>query len=142
MPSYSSLSPVSAAIYATLNVASMLALAPGGIRDDAAQGTGYPFVLYEVEETPIGGIGSKPGTGNRTLEVGIRLHVYSTFQGFSQAQGVMAKAIQLLAVAPSVSGYGSWALFHDDTIPLDDEVVAGVKVKELVGFFRLYVTES
>src|SRR2546428_9469626 len=60
---YTTLFRSSAGIYAVLNVAALLALAPGGVGDDIAQGTGYPFVLYEVHETPQGGFGTKPGTG-------------------------------------------------------------------------------
>ena len=48
MTSYSALSPVSAGVYAALNVAGLIALAPGGICDDVAQATGYPFVLFDV----------------------------------------------------------------------------------------------
>jgi hypothetical protein len=141
MTVYSALSPVSAAIYAALNVAGMLALAPGGVGDDIAQGTGYPFVLYEVSETPMHGYGTKPGTG-RTLEMAIRLYVFSQYDGLSQAQAVMAKAIQLLADAPAVAGYGSWAIFHDETIPVGSELIAGVRVNEIAANLRLYVTET
>jgi len=138
MTSYSALSPVSAGVYAALNVAALLALAPGGVGDDIAQGTGYPFVLVEVHEHALGGFGTKPGLGTLP-EIDLRLHVFSTFQGWSQAQAVMGKAIQLLVDPPAVTGYASWAIFHDDTITLADQVIAGVKVKELVGLFRLYV---
>jgi len=136
--SYSALSPVSAAVYTTLNVAALLALAPGGVCDDVAQRTGYPFVLFDVHEHREGGFGTKPGLGTLP-EVDLRVHVFSQFQGFSEAQAVMGKAIELLRDPPTVSGYSSWAIFHDDTLALGDEQIAGVKVKELVGLFRLYV---
>jgi len=136
--SYSALSPVSAGVYAVLNVAALLALAPGGVGDDVAQGTGYPFVLVEVNETAMGGFGTKPGL--KTLpEIDLRVHVFSTYQGWSEAQAVMGTVLQLLADPPTVTGYSSWAIFHDDTIALADQEVAGVKVKELVALFRLYV---
>lgn len=140
MTVYSALSPVSAAVYTALNVSALTALAPGGVGDDVAQGTGYPFVLYDVAETPLHGLGTKPGTG-RTLEMSLRLHVYTQYDGMSQAQAVMAKAIQLLADAPAVTGFGSWAIFHDETVPVGAEVIAGVPVNELVANLRLYVTE-
>ncbi len=138
MTSYSALSPVSAAVYAALNVAALLALAPGGVGDDIAQGTGYPFVLFEVHEKALGGFGTKPGLGTLP-EIDLRVHVFSQFEGYSEAQAVMGQAIALLKDPPTVTGYASWAIFHDETITLGDQIVAGVKVKELVGMFRLYV---
>jgi len=139
--SYSALSPVSAAVYTALNVASLTALAPGGVGDDIAQGTGYPFVLYEVHETRGGGLGTKPGQG-QLPEIDLIVHVFSQFEGLSEAQSVMAQVIHLLADPPTVTGYGSWAIFHDETINLGDQIVAGLKVKELVARFRLYVEEG
>ena len=142
MSVYLSLDPVSAAVFTTLNVSAVTTLAPGGVCDDVAQSTGYPFVLYEVAERFVGGMGMKPGTAGRLMEVDLRLHVFSQYQGFIEAQQVMAAAIQLLADPPTVTGYSSWAITHDETIPIGDSIVAGLKVKELVGLFRLYVQES
>jgi len=139
--SYSALSPVSAGVYTVLNVAALTALAPGGVGDDIAQGTGYPFVLFEVHEQAQGGLGTKPGLGQLPA-IDLRVHVFSQFEGYSEAQAVVAKVIQLLAEAPTVTGYASWAIFHDETVNLGDQIVAGVKVKELVALFRLYVEEG
>lgn len=138
MTSYSALSPVSVGIYTALNVAALTVLAPGGVGDDIAQSTGYPFVLYEVHETREGGFGTKPGTGTLP-QIDLRVHVFSQFEGFSEAQAVMGKVIELLKDPPTVTGYSSWAIFHDETINLGDQIVAGLKVKELVGMFRLFV---
>ena len=71
--------------------------------------------------------------------VDLRVHVFSIFQGYSEAQHVMDKVLQLLADPPAVTGYSSWAIFHDETVALGDSVIAGVKVKELVALCRLYV---
>ena len=142
MSTYSSLDAVSAAIYTTLNVAGLTALATGGVGDAIEQLTSRPCVLYEVSERIVGGLGSKPGTGKRTIQVDLRLHAFSEYQGFYEAQQVIAKCIELLADAPAVTGYGSWAIFHDETIPLGGELVAGVRVNELVANCRLYVSES
>jgi hypothetical protein len=87
-------------------------------------------------------MGSKPGTGKRTLEMSLRLHVFSSYTGFVEAQTVMAVCIQLLADAPSVTGYGSWYIRHDETIPLSGQMVAGQVVNELVGNFTLFVSET
>lgn len=138
MTSYSALSPVSAGIYAALNVAGLLALATGGVSDDIAQGTGYPFVLFEVHETASGGFGTKPGTG-QLPQIDLLVHVFSQFQGMSQAQAVMGKVLELLKDPPAVTGYSSWAIFHDETLNLGDQNVGGVKVKELLARFRLFV---
>lgn len=139
MTSYSALSPVSAGVYTVLNVAALTALAPGGVGDDIAQGTGYPFVLVEVHAKAAGGFGTKPGSGQLS-EVDLLVHVFSQFDGLSEAQTVMDKVIQLLtAAAPAVTGYSSWAIFWDETVNLGDQIVAGLKVKELVARFRLFV---
>lgn len=136
--SYSALSPVSVGIFTALNVAGLTALAPGGVCDDVDQSTAYPFVLYSVQETRQGGFGTKPGLGTLP-EIALRISVFSKFEGFSEAQAVMGKVIELLRDPPPVSGYSSWAIFHDETIPLADQAVGGVKVKELVANFRWFV---
>lgn len=140
MTSYSALSPVSAAIYGQLNVAALTTLAPGGICDDVAQNTGYPFVFYEVSEQPRGGFGTEAGTD--LLEIDLTVHVYSQYEGLLEAQTVMAKVIERLRDPITVTGMANWAVFHDATIPVGDELIAGVKVKELVAKFRLYVEET
>lgn len=148
MTTYSALAAVSAGIYTVLNVAALTALAPGGVGDDVAQravtpgvdgnDTGYPFVLFEVHETAHGGFGTKPGTG-QLPQIDLLVHVFSKWQGMTEAQGVVAKVIELLKDPPAVTGYSSWAIFHDETVNLGDQIVAGVKVKELVARFRLFV---
>jgi len=138
---YSALSPVAAAVFTALNVAALTAIAPGGVCDDVAQSTAYPFVLFEVHESTVHGMGTKPGLGQLPA-IDLRVHVFSQFEGYSEAQAVIAKAIQLLVDPPTVSGFASWAIFHDETVNLGDQIVAGKKVKELVALFRLYVEEG
>lgn len=139
MTSFSALSPVSVGIYTALNVAAVTTLALGGVGDDIAQGTGYPFVLFEVHEKPMGGFGTKPGVSGQLPQIDLLLHVFSKWAGLKEAQAVMDAAIGALATPPAVIGYASWAIFHDDTIDLGDQLVGGVKVKELVARFRLFV---
>jgi hypothetical protein len=131
---YSALSPVSAAVYGALNVAALTAIAPGGVHDDVAQSTGFPFVLYEVSETPrpAFGAGFQP-------RIDLTVHVYSQYAGMAEAQGVLAKVVELLSTPPAVVAFSSWAIFYDDAIEVGDELIAGVKCKELVGKFRIYV---
>jgi hypothetical protein len=138
---YSALSAVSAGVYGALNVQSLLTLAPGGVGDDIAQGTSYPFVLYQVSEAPIAQMGGRPGTG-RTLAIALRLYIYTQYAGMSQAQAIAEECIALLAHPPSVSGFNSWAIFHDETVPVGRDMIAGVPVNELVVNLRLFVTET
>lgn len=136
--SYSALSPVSAGVLSALNVASVTSLATGGVNDDLPQRTAFPCVLFEVHETALGGFGTKPGT-KQLPQIDLMVHVFSQFQGMSEAQAVMDAVIGALATPPTVSGYSSWAIFHDDTINVGDAIVAGIKVKEIVARFRLFV---
>jgi hypothetical protein len=139
---YSSLNAVSAAVQTTLNVSTLTSVATGGLGDEVPPDAAFPFVLFKVSEDVLGGFGSKPGTGKRTLQVDLRVHVFSTHRGMKEAQTIMAIVIGLLADAPSVTGFGSWAIFHDGTVPLPNEVVNGIAVRELVGNFRLMISES
>lgn len=142
MSAYLSLSPVAAAIYGALNVAGLLALAPGGVYEDVKQGATFPYVFFEVgEEAQLGGFGTRPGL-SQLPEIGLRVHVFSTAAGMKEAQAVMAKVHELLVTPPAVTGYSSWAIFHDQTFAFPDELVGGVKVKELVSLYRLYVEEA
>jgi hypothetical protein len=139
--SYCALSPASAAVYAALNVSALTSLAPGGVSDDVAQNTVFPCVFYEVQESNRGGLGTKPGT-TRLMEVELRVHVFTASAGLSEAQTIMAKVIELLKDPLTVTGYASAAIFHDETVPLSDEMVAGVRVKELVWIGRVFVSEA
>jgi len=140
--SFSALAPVSAALYGALNVAALTALAPGGVCDDVAQNTGFPFVLLEVTETPRPAFGTQPGIAGATSTIDLRVHVYSQYQGLQEAQAILAKVVELLEAPVLVTGFNSWALFFDGAIPVGDELVAGVKCKELVGNFRLEIENT
>jgi len=137
--SYSALAPVSAAVYAALNVAALTAIAPGGVCDDVAQSTGFPFVLYDIDEEPQQGFGVQPGVAGWLPQINLTVHVYSQYQGLAEARSVLAKVTELLQQPLPVDGFSSWAIFYDGAIPIGDELVAGVKCKELVGKYRLFV---
>lgn len=139
MTSYSALSPASVGLYAALNVAAVTSLALGGVGDDIGQGTLFPFVLYEVHEKPVMHMGSQPGRSGQLPQVDVLVHVFSQYGGLKEAQTVMDAVIGALVSPPAVTGYASWAIFHDETINIGDQLVAGVKVKELVARFRLFV---
>ena len=134
---YSALSPVSVAVYTALNVAGLTALLGStGVTDDVPQVPVYPFVFYEVQERETRGF----GTGSLP-EVDLRVHAFSTVESASEAQGVIAKVIELLKdQALSVTGYTqAGKVFYDETVTLGNEAIAGVKVHELVAMFRIYV---
>jgi hypothetical protein len=133
------LDPVSDAVYAALNVAALTALATGGISDDPAQGTTFPFVWYEVQEVPAGGF----GTG-ALPEVTLRVHTYSRYEGMKEAQPIAKQIVALLRnQALTVAGYNHCGrVFYDGTFPAPNEELNGVKVHELVSLFRIYVEEA
>jgi hypothetical protein len=144
MASFCPLSPVADAVYALFLLdAQLTALAPGGVQTDVPADPVYPFVWFEVSEPDQhGGFGTKPGHG-ALPEVTLRVHVFQSDGGtMRDAEAVIARAIALLADPPVVEGYASCAIFHDQTIPLPDEELNGVKVKELVAQFRFYVEEQ
>lgn len=136
-----SLDPVSAAIYARLNVSGLTALIDGKtvrISDDPAQGTSFPFIWYEVQEEQARGF------GRRNLpRVELRVHIYSDYEGLLEAQRIAQKVIELLGDhALAVAGYEMCdVIFYDRTVQLPNEELNGVKVHELVPTFYFWVEE-
>lgn len=137
---YLALNPVSDGIYTALNVAALTDLATGGISNNPAQGTSFPFVWYEVSESrDVRGF----GTGGLP-EVELRVHVFSQSESLIEAQAIGQQVIALLRDQPlTVTGYTQAGLvFYDETVPLLNQELNGVKVHELVCLFRIYVEES
>ncbi len=140
MSAYLALNPVSAAIVTVLNASSaLLALAPGGVHDQVREGASYPCIVLDVREAEeLGGFGSRDGRGHFP-RVELRVTVYSKYRGFAEAHGVMAKVHELLATPPTVSGYSSWYIVRRETVPIEDSIVAGQRVNELVSNYDLFV---
>jgi len=138
------LEPVAEALYAVFQDATLLALLAGGAHSDLPQDPTYPCLWFELRENgQYGGFGTKPG--DDTLpELELRVHVFSPYQGGREAQRAMTRAIQLIADPPTDTSerYYLWAIFHDQTIPIPDAEMNGVKVHELVSIHRLYVEEA
>ncbi len=137
---YLSLSPLSAALYTVLHVAGMTALVGSRIYDDVPRNPVYPFVWFEVGEPRDArgfGRGGMP-------EVAIRVHAFTQYQGEKQGQTIIAKAIELLRdVSLTVTGYEqAGQVFYDETVPLRDQEIEGVKVQEIVAVFRTYLKEA
>ena len=133
------LSPVAVALYGVLNVGSLTTLATGGVYDDIPQSVTFPFVLVEVQERDVRGFGL-----GGLPECTVRLRVYSTYQGWKEAQSILSQAITLLKdVALTVNGYRMCGhVFYDESVPIPDSEINGVKCKELVANFRVYVEEA
>ena len=134
----SALEPVSEAVYSTLNVSAMTALATGGIYDDVPQDTAYPFVWYTVREADVAGT-----FGQVFQRCRIVVHCFSQYQGSQQAQVIINKAVDLLrGQTPSVTNYTALQLLHEGSTGLPDEDIGGVKTKHLMAEFELTVSES
>src|SRR5438046_7581385 len=103
-PSYCLLAPVSEAVFGVLQGdATLSSLLPGGVQTDVPEDPSYPFLWVEIlEQQQFGGFGTKPGAG-ALPELEIRLHVFSQFPGWAQAQTIVARAIALVADPPAVS---------------------------------------
>ncbi len=136
-----SLSPVSAAVYTTLsNAAAVTALVGSRIYDDVPQVVAeslFPFLWYEVREDNIGPF----GTANGPLEVEVRVHAFSITRGAKEAQTIQDAVIAALKhAALTVTGFRQGGrVVYDDTVLLPDEDVNGIKCRELVSQFRLWV---
>jgi len=142
------LTAVGDAVYAKFQDAQLLALAHGGVHTDVPPDPAYPFLWFEVfHQQNFGGLGTKPGRGSMP-GVTLRLHVFQSDYGVMRdAEVVMAKAVGLLfdeAAPLTIDGYtlcGGAPLPEIETIPLPDEELNGVKVKELVTHIELIVEE-
>jgi hypothetical protein len=127
----SALNPAAAAVYAALQSMSVA----GGVQDAVPQTPTLPFVWYELQERDGRGL----GTGFLP-ELELRVHVFSAVGTRREAQSLVDQVIDRLKDATlQIEGYRQCGLvFYDDTIPLLDEELNGVKVHELVSQFRIY----
>ncbi len=131
------------ALVAVLQDPSFVALCPGGVWDDVPENPTYPFLAFEVHhQVGLGGFGTRPGHGT-VPQLRVRLHGYSQYTGFREINLLLAKAIELLCDAPPVvTGYSSWAIFHDPPVTeLPGELIIGVFVNEVVADLRWVIEE-
>jgi hypothetical protein len=141
------LQAVGDAVYALLQDAALATLATGGVCSDVPQSPSYPFLWFELlHQANHGGLGTRPGQGSMP-GITLRLHVFQSDYGtMRDAEIVMARAIEVLfTTALVVDGYtvcGGQPLPEIETIPLPDEELNGVKVKELVTNIDLIVEEA
>lgn len=131
--------PVSEAVFALLQDAAVQAALPGGLHDDVPANPGFPFGWYEIaSEIDRRGFG-----GGGLPELELRTHVFSLFAGKAEAQAANRLIVGVLKdAAIMVTGYRQCGtVFYDQTIPIPDGELDGVKVHEIVSFFRVYVEE-
>jgi hypothetical protein len=142
----SALQPVSEALYAVLNVASLKAAHPtgagctGGITEAPGQGPTFPFLWYELRGRDIGGLGA----GLDLAEIELRLHVFSQAPGMTEARRIMTEAVRLLKYTqPTVVGHHLVKIGRPlDEVPLPFEEINGVAVRELVTTWNLFTEEQ
>jgi hypothetical protein len=133
----SALGPVAAALVELLQDSQLQALTPGGWHDDAPQAVQATYGWYELRAR------QERGMGTGTLpEIELRAHVFSRYEGLQEARAAIARLEEVLgdAALPAMSGFEQCGrIFWDETVSPLDEEINGVKVKELVAFFRIYL---
>lgn len=135
-----SLQAVSTGIASLINVAGLTSLVSTRIYDDIPQAPTFPFVWYEVnEQQDDRGFGA----GGLPL-VEVRVHAFSQYEGAREAQQIIHAVIGLLKdQALTASGYTqAGRIEYRRTVLLPDELIQGVKCRELVAFFELWVEET
>ena len=143
MTVYTPLSLFSVGLFTTLNVSAVTTLANGGVHDSIPQSARFPMVLYDVSEIDESAFGSHPGSGiGSIVRVRLRCSIYSTFDGMAECQAILTAIKNLLKTPFSVTGYNVPAVFYLQAIPVGDELVAGVKVKELTADWEFHVEEA
>lgn len=140
------LSPVSAGVYAALNVSSITTLLAAGALSDleVPEGIGFPRVWFTVRETNARGLGRG---GLRRID----LRVYTadrsaagTAEGVKTLQAVQAAVVVVLEDATlTITGYRqAGEVVYVDTTDPTSEVIAGVQAKESASHFYFWVEPS
>jgi hypothetical protein len=135
--------PVGEAVYGVLQDSTLQALVEGRVFAELPPDVAYPCVYYELfREQDIRGF----GTGGLP-EVDLRTHVFTTrgggLSGAVEAHEINRQVVALLKDADlTVTGYQQCGrVFYRETVALNDEEIAGVRVHEVVSLFTVYVEE-
>jgi hypothetical protein len=138
---YAALSPVSAAIFATLNVAGLTALVGSRLYDNLPPNPTFPCVLFTVRDRRIGSMGAASGGPD---EIELRVYVYSASESTKDAQTITQKVRELLRdKALTVTGYTQGGrVVWESTLEPTPEEITGVRVLEQVSLFRLWMVEA
>lgn len=137
----SPLTPIASALYEALNVDSLKALALGGVFDDVPVNPTFPFVLCTIDATFTGGLGTNWSTQG-CWELPFRIYIYSQYAGWQEAQGILAEVVSLIEGGLAANGFDISATFNDTAHEFADQLIAGVKCKELVLSGRIYAETS
>lgn len=124
------LGPVSAAVYAALNVPALTTLAPGGVSDaQVPQGAGFPRVWFTVSESNAGGMGSSAVVAKINLRIYAAAIRTATAGAPSELQDVLNAAKDLLedVVLTFSSGVqAAGGIFYGETPEATPDLIEGV----------------
>lgn len=128
-------SPITEAVYAVLQDATLQVAVTGRIFDDTPEDTPRPYVWIEVfDETDTRGL----GTGDQP-EVDLRVHVFSDQHSIAEGNEIARQVKALLKDADlTIPGYQQCGkAVYDRTVPLPNQELDGVKVHEVVAMFTV-----
>jgi hypothetical protein len=132
--------PVTEAVFAVLQDATLQTAIGGRLYDDLPQDVARPCVLIHVfNESTVRNMGT---TGLRELEV--RTHVFSDLGSLSEAKAIDAQIVALLDLAvPTVTGFNMCGtVWTHESLSIGDSELSGVKVHERVSIHTLTVEAS
>lgn len=132
---------IQTAIYAVLSAdATLTGLATGGIHNDVPDGEIYPHVLIsKAVETAWNTFG--PATSGLGYKNIIRIHIYSRYQGDSEALAILGRIVALLNFQPlTVSGYTS-ALVEYESNRVFVEDIEKIETRRLTSEFCVRVKQ-
>lgn len=128
---------VLAAVYAALNVASMIALCAGGIHNGVPASTAYPYLRTETVGAPHDTMGTAGGA------LLLRLHIFSQERSDLELVRIMSKARDLLEYqALSVSGYTLHGCKYEQDYDAGTENIANVETRHHIAEFRILVRQA
>jgi hypothetical protein len=134
----SALRSIQAAVYALLSGdATLTALAT--VTGDIGPTRTYPFVLVgDGIEKPWHGMGG--ATSNKGYNDILRTHIYSSYQGDSQALSILARISTLLDYASlTVTGYGSVVCEYEQARVLRETDADRIEIRHIPAEWRIRV---
>lgn len=135
----SALDPVMAGAITALDVASFLALCPGGVWDEVPPETDYEYAWITLREDP------RPLStfGALLTLVEMRLHVYSVRSGTKQLDLILSEAARLLHhTKPALTGWTTEFLRFIGSYATPDVEIGGQRVHQKVGMFEWSVERA
>jgi hypothetical protein len=137
MANESPLGATAAAVYAALNVASMTAIATGGVYDFVPQGTAFPYIWIRLSSRSDDYLGGHAG-----FQMRLAVHGFSAYEGGKEVREMMEEARQLLRHAiPSITGFTSLLIEHEGTVERPYEEEDDIRVSHSIATFLVTVEE-